>query len=177
VTIERDFETVRDRLHIGKSAWMDTTPSNGLLFDEADDALSRIEAAHEEARGGHEMAADSVVKLRHELVTSEAERDALKAEVERLRKRNNDSNYHQNQKDKDIVELKGLLTIEKQKVAQLRMEREELRRSKTALTERSTRSEAEVEAATGSRGRGLNTASAGAVSCREAREEVGFVNG
>ena len=44
------------------------------------------------------------------------------SEVERLRKRNNDSNYHQNQKMKEITALKGELTIERGKVERLREE-------------------------------------------------------
>jgi chromosome segregation ATPase len=50
----------------------------------ANAGVARLREKLDEAQGGHEMAADSVVKLRHELVKAERQLDALKAEVGRL---------------------------------------------------------------------------------------------
>jgi hypothetical protein len=50
----------------------------------------------------------------------------LEAELTRLRERNNDSNYHQNQKAKEIIRLKGEVTIREAELARLREENEKL---------------------------------------------------
>jgi chromosome segregation ATPase len=52
--------------------------------EERLDTINALKAELDEAQGGHEMAADSVVKLRHELVKAERGRDALKAALEKI---------------------------------------------------------------------------------------------
>jgi chromosome segregation ATPase len=134
------------------TAWKNAAESGGgagVRAARAEAEVERLSAENRQRLLDAKADRDEIERLR-------AENDALgkmvelnvtalnKAldEAERLRKRNNDSNYYQKQQKKEITTLKGELTIERGKAERLRVDRDE---NAKAYAEEYARFHAEVE--------------------------------